>query len=447
VIGPTPREIEEASHVSFSGLVDDLLADYSAPPPPAEWALRDPIRRPLTQEQRDTERLQVNELRAWWAELIVNQPLSIRERMVLFWHDHFATQAVDVRRPQFMYQQNALFREHALGNFKTLVQEVTRDPAMLYYLDGVANQAGRPNENYARELMELFTMGVGNYTEEDVGEAARALTGWTVEGRQPLFVGQRFDSGVKQFLGRSGTFTDRDIIDVIFDQDVTAPFLCRKLYQAFVYDIPDETVVAQMAELLRSNNYEVLPVLEALLKSTHFYEDATIGARIKSPIELVAGSLRTFGIQAGSGGEVPGDYVVVLCDTLGQHLLDPPNVAGWPGYRTWISTATLPNRHQITDEIVGGNPRRIRGQQVSFAPDVIQFIRSMPNPWDAIELVRSLGRYLTPFEVDADRQELLLSVLLQGAEVYDWNLFDPNARNRVERLLKVVLELPDYQLA
>ena len=257
LIGPRPSEIAEAAQSTPEAIVDRLLADPPLPIPPGAWVHEDPLKGKLSKEQRQLRREQLNEMRAWWMDLIVNQDLSIRERMVLFWHDHFATQAKDVKRPQLMYIQNDTLRRHALGNFKTLVREITRDPAMLYYLDGRQSTAGKPNENYARELMELFTIGIGNYTEEDVGEASRALTGWTVNGRKAVFKSRRYDVAPKTFLGRVGNFDDRDIIDIIFEQDATATFICRKLYRAFVYHYPDETVVNQMARTLRENDYEI----------------------------------------------------------------------------------------------------------------------------------------------------------------------------------------------
>ncbi len=451
LIGPQPSEITQAVQSTPEILVTRLLFSPLPPEPPSDWVNQDPFGRP-TKEQRQLEREWMNELRAWWMELMVNllpssRGFSIRERMVLFWHDHFATQAKDVRRPQLMYIQNALLRKHALGNFKTLVQEITRDPAMLYYLDGRVNRRGKPNENYARELMELFTIGIGNYTETDVGEAARALTGWTVRGAQAVFNERRFDFEKKVFLGNRGNFNDLGIIDIIFEQDATASFICRKLYQAFVYDIPDETVVDQMARLFRESNYEIQPVLKALLTSAHFFDKTTIGAKIKGPVELVAGTVRTLGMWAGKEGNIQGAHMVQLANTLGQYLLDPPNVAGWPGYRTWISTSTLPQRHKITDDLIDGRSLRMRRVFYEITqPDPVAFIKHFPDPYDAVKLVREMGECLTSFEMTGEREELFLSALLRGAAVYDWNPDDMAAPRRISDLLKMIFELPEYQL-
>lgn len=451
LIGPQPSEITQALRSTPHQVVKNLLFLPTPPDPPGDWVNQDPFIRP-TRAQRQLEREWMDEIRAWWMEKMVNltptsRGFSIRERMVLFWHNHFATQAIDVPRPQLMYIQNTTLRKHALGNFKTLVQDITRDPAMLYYLDGRVNQKGKPNENYARELMELFTMGIGNYTEEDVGEAARALTGWVVQAGKAVFYQRRFDPEKKTFLGHRGNFNDTDIIDIIFEQEATATFICRKLYQAFVYDIPDESVVDQMARLLRENNYEIRPVMEALLTSMHFLDKATIGAKIKSPVELIAGTARTLGMWAGSDRDIQGAYMVHLANTLGQHLLDPPNVAGWPGYRTWISTSTLPQRHKVTDEITDGKIFRIRRTTYRIIkPDPVTFIKTFPDPYDAVKLIREMGACLTPFEVRGEREELFLSALLQGAATYDWNPDDPAAPRRISGLLKMIFELPEYQL-
>jgi len=449
LIGPKPTEIAEALQSTPEAVVDRLLEMPFLPPfPPDTWVNNDPFVRPDS-DQRKTERTQVDQTRAWWMELIVNQEFDsgLQERMVLFWHDHFATQAKDVRRPQLVFLQNFLFRKYAVGNFKTLVEEVTRDPAMIYYLDNNTNKVGKPNENYARELMELFTLGVGNYTEQDIGESARALTGWIVEAKKPVFKASRHDKAQKTFLGQTGNFNEQDILDIIFQQPAAAEFIVGKLYKEFVYEYPDETIVAELAQLLRDNNYELKPVLKALLTSAHFYDPAIIGAKIKNPIELVAGTARSLGFKAGKGNSISAEYLVRIADVLGQKLLDPPNVAGWPGYRIWISTSTLPERHKMTDEIVDAQPRSFgRDFYTTLNTDAVGFVKAFPEPYDAEKLVRSMGGCLTPFPVDKDRQEMFLATLLEGADAYDWDPDDIAAPRRIKNILKLIFELPDYQL-
>jgi uncharacterized protein (DUF1800 family) len=447
IFGPTPTEIDSAVRSSPEAVVEELLAPQRLPDPPDyTWVNEDPFVRPNSAE-RKIERQRVDETRRWWMTLIANQAISLTEKMVLFWHDHFATQAVDVKKPQLMFRQNTTFRQSALGNFKGLVLSMNTDPAMLYYLDGRLNRVGRPNENYARELMELFTMGVGNYTEQDVGEASRALTGWVVDGRRSRLKVDRQDKGQKTFLGRTGNWNDLGITNIIFEQPVTATFICRKLYQEFVYHYPDETVVSHLAQILRDNDYELKPVIETLLLSEHFFDHTTIGSKLKSPIDLTAGTARSLGMKVGENGNVTAQFLVDQADELGQKLLDPPNVAGWQGYRAWISTNTLPKRHLHTDKLVDGKSHFVGRNYYSMSPiDPVAYIKKFSNPWDAISLVRSMGQCMTPFAVDAEREEMFLSVLLEGAEVYDWNPDARGAERRISNLLKLILELPEYQL-
>ena len=214
VFGPTPTEINEAIRSRPEDVVEQLLTDQRLPDPPDTWVNEDPFVRP-DRDQRRIQREQLDQTRQWWMTLIANQGLSLTEKMTLFWHDHFATQAVDVKRPQLMFKQNTRFRQSAFGNFKTLVLAMNTDPAMLYYLDGRLNRVGKPNENYARELMELFTMGVGNYTEQDVGEASRALTGWVVDGRRSRLNDSRHDKGQKTILGETGNWNDLSVTRII----------------------------------------------------------------------------------------------------------------------------------------------------------------------------------------------------------------------------------------
>ena len=446
VFGPTPTEINEAIRSRPEDVVEQLLTDQRLPDPPDTWVNEDPFVRP-DRDQRRIQREQLDQTRQWWMTLIANQGLSLTEKMTLFWHDHFATQAVDVKRPQLMFKQNTRFRQSAFGNFKTLVLAMNTDPAMLYYLDGRLNRVGKPNENYARELMELFTMGVGNYTEQDVGEASRALTGWVVDGRRSRLNDSRHDKGQKTILGETGNWNDLSVTRIIFDQPVTARFICRKLYQEFVYHYPDEHIVDQLAQILRENDYELKPVLETLLLSAHFFDDSTIGSKIKSPIDLTAGTARSLGLRVGEGDNLTAEFLVDQAEDLGQKLLDPPNVAGWQGYRSWISTNTLPKRHLHTDKLVDGKSHFVGRNYYTMNPmDHKAYIKTFPNPWDATELVHSMGRCMTSFPVDAEREEMFLTVLLEGAEVYDWNPDATGAKFRMANLLKLILELPEYQL-
>ncbi len=441
MFGPQPGEIAATTGMTPEKVVDQLLTDMALPDPPDAWVSEPPFRNP-TPEQQQTYRDRMNALRFWWANQMLTQGVSLRERMVLFWHNHFATEAKDVTVPQLMYNQNQTLRRHALGNVKDLVKAVTRDPAMLIYLDGRLNRVGSPNENYARELLELFTMGVNNYTQKDVAEAARALTGWTVNGLQAEFQVRRFDAGVKTFLGKTGAFNDTEVVDVVFEQWQTALFICRKLYRELVYQEPDEGVVAELADTLRENKYELKPVLKKLLLSAHFFDETTIGSRIKSPIELIIGTARALNIP-----QVSPVYLAGFAGLLEQTLLDPPNVAGWPGYRTWISTSTLPQRNAFIDELLDGKPRSMYRQRFTLpAFDALGFARTFPAPNDAVALVKDLAQTLFAIPTGDGQREMYLNALLQGAAVYDWSIADARAGDRLKALLRMMLKLPEYQL-
>jgi uncharacterized protein (DUF1800 family) len=441
MFGPRPGEIVSAAGMTPARVVDQLLADASPPAPPDAWVTEAPYASP-TPEQQQLYQTRMNALRFWWLNLMLTQGVSLRERMVLFWHNHFSTEARDVQVPQLMYQQNQTLRQYALGNVKDLVKAVTRDPAMLIYLDGRLNQVGRPNENYSRELMELFTMGVNNYTQRDVSEAARALTGWIVNGLQAAFVQRRFDAGTKTILGRTGAFNDTNVVDILFDQWQTAMFLCRKLYRTFVYQEPDEAVVAELADTLRENQYEIRPVLRKLLLSAHFFDETTRGSQIRSPIDLVVGTARMLSVTQASPV-----YLTGYAGLLDQTLLDPPNVAGWPGYRSWVSTTTLPNRQVFVDEVLDGRPRAMYRQTFTFpAADVLGLARSLPAPNDAVALIKDLSETLFGIPIDEAQQKTFLDALLQGAAVYDWTISDARAGDRLKALVRMMMKLPEYQL-
>ncbi|MCS7081527.1 MAG: DUF1800 domain-containing protein [Bacteroidetes bacterium] len=448
-IGPRRSEIlwayEYGRTHGITALVDALLAPSPMPNPPGSWALEPPQSlRGLSQQEVQAIQAQwrtwLGELRAWWITQMRQQGLNIRERMVLFWANHFVVEASKVQIPHYLYGLLDLFRRQALGNVKELTKAVGKTPAMLIYLDGVQSRAGNPNENYARELLELFTMGIGHYTEQDVVEAARAFTGWYIDGLEGRLNPQRFDAGTKTFLGRTGPWTADDIVEIIFEQPVTARFLCRKLYRHFVYVTPNEDIVEGLAQIMRAHQYELRPVLRALLSSAHFFEEAVMGAQIKSPVEAIVGAARALELPAGVEA-----FLYDACRQAGQDLLDPPDVAGWPGYRSWISTTTLPIRWRATDGLIDG--RTLRGTRLSARADLLRLVRTqISQPQDAETLVRELVGWLWGLAPSVDRLRMLLEVLLQGIPAYEWGLDKPGAELRLQGLVKYLLRQPEYQL-
>ena len=279
----------------------------------------------------------------WWAERMLDTHRPLEEKMALFWHGHFATAQNKVRDYRKMLGQIDMFERHATGNFGDLLVAVAKDPGMLYYLDAGVNVKGAANENFAREVMELFSMGVGNYTEQDVREAARAFTGWNFENLHFVVNTAQHDDGKKSVLGRTGNFDGVDVLRIILEQPVTAEYIAAKIYRFFVRDDLSPALTARLGAVLRDNDYEVRPLLTTIFLSRDFYSKATYGAHIKGPVEHVITMLKQLGAE-----DVPGvpDFNSATI-TLGQHLLNPPSVAGWAQGRSWITPALLQERGNV----------------------------------------------------------------------------------------------------
>ena len=329
--------------------------------PPA-WVNDSPIPpgklQAMSQEERQAE-LRKNvehafELREWWFKEMLTTPTPLTEKMTLFWHNHFATSQQKVRFTPLMYKQNVMLRRNALGNFGTMLREVARDPAMLIYLDGANSRKEQPNENFAREVMELFTLGEGHYTEKDIKEAARAFTGWSVDRENGEFMFRRgiHDYGRKSLLGRSGTFDGDQVIDILLSKPETAEFITRKLMREFVTPQPAEQDVQRFAARFRESGYDIAKLMQAMLSSELFYAMDHRGALIKSPVEFVVGTLKQFEIDA------PNLRPFVLASALlGQNVFSPPNVKGWPGGEHWINSASLLGRKQFIDRLFRNEDR------------------------------------------------------------------------------------------
>lgn len=298
------------------------------------------------------------ELRSWWLEEMRVTPSPLTERMTLFWHNHFVSSDQKVRSPQLMHRQNALLRRHALANFGAMLHEVARDPAMVIYLDNASNRKAQPNENFAREVMELFTLGEGHYSEQDVKEAARAFTGWSVDldRGEYLFRAPQHDDGVKTLLGRSGNLTGDDVLRTLLAHPRTAEHIVGKLWREFVSPTPDPVEVKRIAARFRDSGYEIQVALGALLTSNAFYAPANRATLVKSPVELVVGTLRQF--RFSTGEMLPFAFTVTQ---LGQNLFAPPNVKGWPGGEAWINSSTLLARKQFLE-------RMFRDDEVVLTP-------------------------------------------------------------------------------
>ncbi len=308
-------------------------------------------KRKMNQEFNLEQREDLERLKIWWLRTMHDTHRPLQEKMTLFWHGHFATSAQKVKAGGPNYQLNNIFRSHAVGNFKTLAYEVGCSPAMMSYLDNARNVKKHPNENFARELMELFTLGVGNYTEDDIKEAARAFTGWATDGEEFVYNKRQHDAGSKTFLGVTGDLNGNDVYDIIFDQDAAASFIVAKLWRFFAYDDPEPEVVEGLSETLRESGFEIAPVLREMFMSQAFYSDRAVLTLIKSPVQLTLGMISMLEIQPN---DVVERYVVHTLRQLGQDLFYPPNVKGWDGGQVWINTNTLMTRYNLANFLVQG---------------------------------------------------------------------------------------------
>jgi uncharacterized protein (DUF1800 family) len=301
-------------------------------------------------EIRRKERQSINLLQQWWMDRMLTTTRPLEEKLTLFWHGHFAVSAQKVQSSPQNYELNKIFRTHASGNFKTMTTAVGKSPAMLRYLDNNRNKKGRPNENWARELMELFTIGIGNYTEDDIKESARAFTGWTVGRNGFVFAKKQHDEGSKTFMGKTGNFDGYDILDIIFEQEATSRFVVQKLWSFFAYPDPEPEIVDTLAATFRNSGYEMKPVLRQLFMAGAFYSDKAIGTQIKSPAQFVV-------MLAHDMDLTPPPYQSMARSSaqLGQNLFYPPNVKGWDGDRAWINANTLLSRYNLTTALSKAN--------------------------------------------------------------------------------------------
>lgn len=291
------------------------------------------------------------QLKGLWLYRLLHSPHPLKERMTLFWHNHFATSNAKVDNLGLMQRQNETLRRHALGHFDAMLQDLTRDPAMLIWLDSQSNKRGQPNENYARELFELFSLGVGNYSELDIQEAARAMTGWSVRDGQAYFDPALHDDSQKTILGQTGTWSAGDVVRICLAQPTCSEFIVRKIFAFLVSETVtlDNTYVTPLATGFRQRDYDISWLIEKLLSSWVFFSAASIGQRIKSPVDFIVGTIKSL------QGSVSPVQLAEFCDQLGQALYYPPSVKGWEGGERWISSTSMLFRQNLAFEFTKGN--------------------------------------------------------------------------------------------
>ncbi|MEW6120829.1 MAG: DUF1800 domain-containing protein [Pseudomonadota bacterium] len=394
----TPQQVAVYAQLSRAQAVDRVLDGThgeAATPLPADLQVFTPPPRrrgELSEAERKAfqrEQIQLGlEMRSWWFAEMLATDSPLTEKMTLFWHNHFVSSQQKVRFPKLLVDQNRLLRQQALGNFGTLLHAIARDPAMVLYLDSAQNRRAAPNENFARELMELFTLGEGQYGERDVKEAARAFTGWSIDRQTGAFRFYRFlhDGGDKTVLGRTGAFDGDDVLGILLAQPATAEFLTRKLWREFVSPDPDPAEVARIAAVLRQSHYAIRPWLRALLLSPAFWTPAHRGVLVKSPVEFLLGLIETLDVAG-----VDPRVLALASRQLGQDLFAPPNVKGWPGGDAWISSTTLLARRQMVERLFRANEA---GSYAAMQPPTGAAGR------DA-RLAQRLARGMDGFSVDA----------------------------------------------
>jgi len=428
-------------------------------------------------------------LQDWWLGLMIKQPVSIQEKLTVFWHNHFATEFDTVTFPNLNYTFIELIRMEGLGNFKTLVRDVTLHPAMLIYLNGEKNSKGAPDENYARELQELFTLGKGpdsQYTEDDVKEAARLLTGYAVNYTNftTKWVENNHDQDDKQFSSfynnqviTGSKFKDVELdqlIDMIFTKDEVAKHICRKIYRFFVYYVIDDEVeqkiISPLAQTFIANNYEIKPVLEQLFASEHFFEEHVRGAVIKNPLDFVGGFYKAMNVSVSPETEIENYYNGLRFSNFFNIIFsmlvgDPPNVAGWPAYWSspsyhefWINSVSIQKRNQLTDGLIWAAGITYVG--ANLVSDIIAYTETLDDPYDPNNLIAEILQLHIPKTLESNQIDGLKSILLSGqTEDYYWtqiwDVYQNDKSNmtnyqtvyfRLYAFYKAVFNLAEFQL-
>jgi hypothetical protein len=464
--GPDRRLARELVDLGPRGAVEALLAggdDSGLPGPPGG----PDIRRPFTAEEQRAyrealasgdpqlqrrarearqqfdrdDRQMHKDLQAWWLERMIRTASPMREFQTLLWHGHFATAYQPVRDAWLMYQQNEMFRRYGLESFETLARGIVRDPAMIKYLNNHQNRKGEPNENLARELMELFTLGEGQYREGDIREGARALTGFTYDDNDFDFDERRHDDGNKSILGRKGRFDGDDFVGILLRHLACARFVALKLYRHYVADVSDrfedlsprhKSVVDAMAKRLRADGYALRPTLVELLSSRHFYDPEVVGRKIKSPAQVVVGTARALGTPDRSMARLHEGMRL-----MGQSLFDPPSVAGWGVGRSWINTSTLFARQNLcVYMLTGKNPGRSWNKDgTNYDPTALVADLDVTRP---AEVAGVLLDDLVGTHVGVDRRSAAVAFLVGDG--------GPVTRDRLLGFLTLVTAMPEYQL-
>jgi uncharacterized protein (DUF1800 family) len=432
-----PAELDHYTALGWDATLDELLHPER---------VEEDLDTLLTSLQGNLIDLQnLDDVQTWWLYRMVQTRRPLLEKLTLFWHGHFAVANYKVNNPFLMHQHIELLRENALGTFDTLLLGVSRDPAMLLWLDGASNHRNAPNENYGRELLELYTLGIGNYGEADVKAAARAFTGWNLRGGTDFFFDEnQHDAGDKTFLGQSGNLDGTDILNVVVNHPASAHRLVSKLFAFFAYPNPEPDVLDPLIDMYTTSGHDIRRVTEAILRSDAFVSERSRSEHVKSPVEYVVGSVRMLDATVRERDLVPALRL------LGQEVLNPPNVAGWPGGTTWINPSTLLGRWNFAARLTSargqtGDSGQLKAEALLGlkAPDV-------SNPGAVLESVlTSVGG----LELSTESQQALMDYVKSPLNYPPGFAGQPNPQQqqaaadaRLRGLLLLALASTDYQI-
>jgi uncharacterized protein (DUF1800 family) len=470
--GGPPSAIQQLADLTQDRAISSLLdyenipdatvnPDWAHPNPDEIKQLRDSLKAAATPEEKRQIQQAANrmdqtrflELRGWWLQRMARGPRPFLEKMTLFWHGHFATSSEKVRNPYYMWRQNELFRRLATSNWELLLNEAGKDPAMLIWLDQAQSRKQHPNENFAREVMELFALGEGHYTEHDVTEGARALTGWSLDQQTQKFLyrPQIHDEGEKTFLGRTGNLDGDDLIATIVEQPQAAKFITAKIWNYFAGQMPDEQLNNALAATFRANGNNFKPFLRVMFRSEEFYSDDVVRNQVKSPVQWLIGSVRVLEC------DLPPTLVSWgMLRQLGQDIFAPPNVKGWDGGITWITTNTLLTRYNDAQSLVQGTlpalhasdfarkPGGANGghlekafQRIRMGGVNVEKILTPEERTDKQAIVASLQNRLFQTNLNMSQQEAVQQFLDSKTKMSDTDIAEA---------IRLMMSTPDYQV-
>lgn len=453
-LGASEAELEYYGTRGQKGAIEALLGYADVPE-----AVEIPIELFLPPDKQN--QVKAPHVQSWWYAKMLTTRRPLAEQMTLFWHDHFATSSQKVTSAKMMLAQNELFRANATGSFRTLLGEVSRDPAMLFWLDNQYNVAGKPNENFAREVMELFTLGFGNYTEKDVQEAARAFTGWTIGRGQDIkknqvgqfrFNAAQHDRGAKTVLGRTGDFSGEDVLDILCAQAQTSRYLAAKMWSWFAYPDPEPRLVERLASAFRAENLSIEALLREIMNAPEFYSERAERSLYKHPVALMVTSLRQLGVgqmlekrleNPAQGRALAGGAIAACLNSgkgMGMNLLFPPDVAGWDGGVAWVSSATMVERIKWADRLFGAAEGTGAARRLNVVFNAEELFAEDPTPMGVAKKLVSV--------FDAPIPSSKLPLIADAAQrVCGASVTRENANAAAAAAARLIFGSPEFQFA